>query len=177
MEPLARRYDNLVAWKLTKLEEVYQLKPDGNSVFKGYSILSLILTLLGTSLFFFKFSDIPYWVPYLLFALAFLSLFSGWIHSRMLEAMPHMFSYYAKNDVIEFTTSLGSVENAIERLAFSYEVHCGASNYPNSELNVVLDGSRIHLLSSRGMNSTLLKVIAQLEALGFKINKYRHPDV
>ena len=70
-----------------------------------------------------------------------------------------------------------SFQNAIKNVSFSYEVHCGTSNYPNSELNIIVDDERKNFLSSRGENISIEKFVKEIELIGFKVSKYRHPNV
>ena len=67
--------------------------------------------------------------------------------------------YYPSQNIVEFTKQGRRIENAIDCLTFSYEVHCDSSNYPNSELNVVVGKDRKVFLSSRVENVSLEKVV------------------
>lgn len=175
MEPLFQNYSSMHSWELLKINQIYELHRSGRGVFLGYFVFSLILVVVGVVVLVVRGDGFGVSASYVAFVAAAVFLAIGFFHSSSVKRSGPIFSYNPAEGIIEFDSL--KVRDALERLTFSYEVHRGTSNYPNSELNLILDGERRRFLSSRGENVTLEKVVKELEALGFGVVRYRHPDV
>lgn len=177
MRALSHVYSSMSSWKLVEVNQTYELYECKGSIFLAYLVSSVTLIAIGVFLLISKRESIPSFASYLVFSISISLVLFGIFHSRSIKQSKLIFSYDSMDGIAKFANGSIEIDDALNRLAFSYEVHRGTSNYPNSELNIVVDGSRRRFLASRGENITLEKVTKKIESLGFNVTRYRHPDV
>jgi len=177
MKPLSNSYWSSKAWKLVCSEGESKLVYDYKVTLYGNLSVAVLFCVVGLSSFFIADEELSLMI--LISCMSFacmMGLIAMTFADNQKKAAP-FFIYSADSDMLNVCGLGRRVESAKQTVSFSYEFHPGSSGLYNTELNVVIDGKRFGLLSSRGVSTSIEKVIAELRVLGFNTVEWRHPDL
>ena len=177
MKPLVNSYNSSGSWILKNQGSIYELVSNYKAILYGYIFTSIALLIGGILFYGFNSSEKAIYGLIIGIVTCFISLLIGVSNSLEQKKQKSIFIYDSATNRAIFSKLGLTIENAAQAITFSYEIHCGTSNYPNSELNIIIDKKRQNFLSSRGENLSIEKFIKQLENIGFSVLKYRHPNV
>lgn len=169
-------YSNLGAWKVFQDNEILSVRFNQKQIIWG-SVIIALLCFIGGSVFYYLTRHDDFGVLGLIigFGVGILVPFLFLANASSEKQKGDLLKYDLERDLLELRGGI-IIENAKDRVVFSYEHYDGSNGDYDSELNKVVDGNRsgfIHHIGSRGSCENIALSLADV---GFRV-EYTKQDL